>query len=81
MVDIDVTYEEIVADLRSAKSDGRITEMEYNRMVIALIRGKFRGDEDTRPDLDPIIVKVLGEEFNSAPIEDTKESNHEEDQV
>lgn len=71
MGNITVTYEEIVTEVKLARSDGRITEKEYQKLIGAIIKGKFRNDQD------PIIDKIFDEESNS-PIEDTKEADHEE---
>lgn len=78
MCNIEVTYEEVITDIKAARSDGRITEQEYQKLVGALIKSKFRNNPDPRMDLNPIIVKILGEEYNDDPIKDTEETNYEE---
>ena len=70
MAEIDLEYDEIVSEIKLALKENHITEKEYKQVINALIKSKFRNDPDPRNDLNPIITKIFGEEFNSSPIKD-----------
>jgi len=71
-MECDAAYDEIMYEIKRAWFDGRITDAEHRKLVDAM-HSSMKGNEDPRLDLDPILFKVLGEEFLA------QEAIHEED--
>lgn len=68
-----IFFEELKGDVLQAENEGRITAKEKDKVIAAMIKGCFRGDEDPRHDLDPIMDRVYPEDAMPAEQSDVTE--------